>query len=82
MDDYSVLYYFHFSTQTYHFFFDKDENWFPAITDVAILKTQIIHMIEISTSEDMENISLCILYCLLHSILGPIYAQISKLSNL
>ncbi len=43
--------------------FDKDENCFAA-TKVAVLKTKSLagndHVIDIFTSEDMQNISLCI----------------------
>ena len=46
------------------FSFNKDENWFAALTKVAILKTKLLagngHVIDIFASEDMENISLCI----------------------
>ena len=46
------------------FSFNKDENWFAALTKVAILKTKLLagndHVMDIFTSEDMENISLCI----------------------
>ena len=46
------------------FSFNKDENWFATLTKVAILKTKLLagndHVIDIFTSEDMENISLCI----------------------
>ena len=46
------------------FSFNKDENWFATLKKVAILKTKLLagndHVIDIFTSEDMENISLCI----------------------
>ena len=52
--------------------FNKDENWFAALTKVAILKTKLLavndHVIHIFTSEDMENISLCIFSILLSTI--------------
>ncbi len=56
---------FIFATITCCFFsFNKDENWFAALTKVANLKTKLLvgndHVIDIFTSEDMENISLCI----------------------
>ncbi len=55
---------FIFATITYCFFFQQNENWFAALTKVAILKTKLLagndHVIDIFTSEDMENISLCI----------------------
>ena len=54
------------------FSFNKDENWFAALTKVAILKTKLLaandHVIDIFTSEDMENISLCIFSILLSTI--------------
>ncbi len=58
------------------FSFNKDENWFAALTKVAILKTKllagndhVIHIyVHICTSEDMENISLCIFSILLSTI--------------
>ena len=52
--------------------FNKDDNWFAALTKVAILKTKLLagndHVIDIFTSEDMENISLCIFSILLSTI--------------
>ena len=64
---------FIFATKTCCFFsFNKDENWFEALTKVAILKTKLLagndHVIDIFTSEDMENISLCIFSILLSTI--------------
>ncbi len=66
------------------FSFNKDENWFATLTKVAIraliyisalvaiLKTKLLagndHVIDIFTSEDMENISLCIFSILLSTI--------------
>ena len=53
---------------------NKGENWFAALTNIAILKTQIKllagndHVIDIFTSEDMENILLCIFSNLLCTI--------------
>ncbi len=57
------------------FSFNKDENWFATLTKVAILKTKLLvgndHVIDIFTSEDMENISLCVShsvsYCQLYN---------------
>ncbi len=52
--------------------FNKDKNWFAALTKVAILKTKLLagndHVIDIFTSEDMENISLCIFSILLSTM--------------
>ena len=45
----------------------KFENWFAAATNMAILKTQS-YWREVITSEDMENISLCIFSILLSTI--------------
>ncbi len=54
------------------FSFNKDENWFATLTKVAIFKTKLLagnnHAIDIFTSEDMENISLCIFSILLSTI--------------
>ncbi len=67
------LSYVHFCDKNMLFFsFNKDENWFVALTKVAILKTKLLagndHVIDIFTSEDMENISLCIFSILLSTI--------------
>ncbi len=64
---------FIFATKTCCCFsFNKDENWFPALTKVAILKTKLLagndHVIDIFTNEDMENILLCIFSILLSTI--------------
>ncbi len=54
------------------FSFNKDENWFAALTKGAILKTKLLtgndNVIDIFTSEDMENISLCIFSNLLSTL--------------
>ncbi len=67
------LSYVHFCDKNMLFLsFNKDENWFVALTKVAILKTKLLagndHVIDIFTSEDMENISLCIFSILLSTI--------------
>ncbi len=64
---------FHFCDQNMLFFsFNKDENWFAALTKVAILKRKFFavndHVTHIFTSEDIENISLCIFSILLSTI--------------
>ncbi len=61
---------FIFATKTCRSFsFNKDENWFVALIKDANLKTKLLarndHVIDIFTSEDMENISLCIFSMLL-----------------
>ena len=54
------------------FSFNKDETWFASIRKVAIVKTKLLagndHVIDIFTSEDMENISLSIFSSLLTTI--------------
>ncbi len=54
------------------FSFNKDENSFVTLTRVPILKTKLSvgndHVIDIFTSEDMENNSLCIFSILLSTI--------------
>ncbi len=59
---------FIFATITCCFF----ENWFATLTKVGILKTKSSagndHVIDTFTSEDMENISLCIFSILLSTI--------------
>ena len=65
---------FIFATKTCTLFFslNEDENWFAALTKVAILKTKLLarndHVIDIFTSKEMENISLCIFSILLSTI--------------
>ena len=53
---------FIFATKRCCFFsFNKDKNWFAALTKAAMLKTKLLagndHVIDIFTGEDMENIS-------------------------
>ncbi len=59
------------------FSFNKDENWFATLTKVAIFKTKLLagndHVIDIFTSEDMENISLCIFQYLTVNYIINIY---------
>ncbi len=47
----------HLSAFFQQFHFNKDENWFAALTKVAILKTKLLagndHVIDIFTSEDL-----------------------------
>ena len=54
------------------FSYNKDENWFAALTKGAILKTKLLagndNVIDIFTREDMENISLCIFSILLSTL--------------
>ena len=66
------LSYVHFCDENMFFSFNEDENWFAALTKVAILKTKLLagnnHVIDIFTSEDMDNISLCVFSILLSTI--------------
>ncbi len=67
------LSYVHFCDKNILLFsFNKDENWFADLTKVVILKTKLLagndHVIDIFTSEDMENISLCIFIILLSTL--------------
>ncbi len=59
----------------YLFSFNKHDNWFATLT-VGILKTKLLagndHVIDIFTSEDVENISLCIFSILLSTIYNKI----------
>ena len=63
---------FIFATKHVFLSFNKHENWFAAPTKLPILKTKLLagndHVIDIFTSEDMENISLCIFSILLSTI--------------
>ena len=65
---------FIFATKTccLNFSFNKDENLFAALTKVAILKTKLLagndYVMDIFTSKDMENISLCNFSILPHII--------------
>ena len=63
------------------FSFNKYENWFAALTKVALLKTKLLggndHAIYIFTSEDMENISQCIFSILLSTIYTSFVLRLS-----
>ncbi len=81
---------FIFATKTCCFFsFNKNKNWFAALTNAAILKTKLLagndHVIDIFSGEDMENISLshkCVPYSILigrhqiHWTSIPVHLQI------
>ncbi len=64
------LSYVHFCDKNMFFSFNKDENWFAALTKVAILKAKLLagndHVIDIFTSEEIWKISHCVFsvpYC-------------------